>query len=596
MSLQNNRPAAAVKQPEQSSELAAIMKSFRGAFAGLGIFSGVSNLLMLTGPLFMLEIYDRVLPSHSMPTLVVLALFAAALFVIQGLIDWVRSRVLIRTGAALDEAISGRVYDVLVRLSVRRGGGNGLEPVRDMESIRSFLSGLGPTALFDLPWFPLYLGVVFAFHPVLGITAAAGAVVLFALTILSERLAHKPMQAALESWQKRQDLAEASRRNAEAVAAMGFVGKLANRWRQLNRENVADQQAASDVTGSFGAASKVLRMILQSAVLGIGAYLVINQEVTAGVIIAASILTARALAPVDLAIAHWKGFIAARQGWQRLGRLLTALPAGSDRVELPAPHQTMTVENVTLAAPNSGKLVVQGVHFSLRCGEGLGIIGPSGSGKSCLARALVGVWSPLRGTVRLDGASLDQWTEDKRGGFVGYLPQDVELFTGTVAQNIARFDPAASSESIVAAAQAAGVHDMIVNLEDGYETQVGENGSALSAGQQQRIALARALYGEPFLVVLDEPNSNLDAEGEAALTRAMAGVRRRNGIVVVIAHRPSALAPVDTVLVMRHGRVDKIGAKKDVLPTVIAPAVARPAVVHQVNGNRQNAAAAAVSH
>jgi ATP-binding cassette subfamily C protein len=568
-----NRPAASEQWTEGGGELAAVMKSFRGAFLGLGVFSGISNLLMLTGPIFMLEIYDRVLPGHSLPTLAVLGLLAMALYAGQGIIDWIRGRLLVRIAGALDEAVSARVYDLLVRLTLRRGsaGGNGLEPVRDMEAIRSFLSGLGPTALFDLPWIPLYLGIVFAFHPLLGLTAAAGGVVLFSLAMLAEMLAQKPMKAALESWQKRQELAEAGRRNAEAVTAMGFGGRLARLWQGVNREHVADQQRASDVTGGFGTLSRVLRLILQSAVLGIGAYLAINQEITAGVIIASSILTARALAPVDLAIAHWKGFIAARQGWQRLGKMLGALPAEPERLELPAPGETLSVENLSLAAPGSGKLIVQGASFSLKAGQGLGIIGPSASGKSSLARALVGVWPTVRGKVRLDGASLDQWSEEGRGRHVGYLPQDVELFAGTVAENIARFDPEASSEAVIEAAQAACVHEMIVGFEGGYGAEVGENGSALSAGQQQRIALARALYGDPFLVVLDEPNSNLDAEGETALTRAILGVRRRGGIVVVIAHRPSALAATDTILVMRQGRVETFGAKKDVLPALVRP-------------------------
>jgi len=564
-------PAASEKQAKEGGELAAVMKSFRGAFAGVGVFSFISNVLMLTGPLFMLEIYDRVLPSHSLPTLVVLALFAMALYAAQGIIDWIRGRLLVRIAGVLDGAVSGRVYDLLVRLSLRRGGGNGLEPVRDIEAVRSFLSGLGPTALFDLPWIPLYLGIVYAFHPLLGITAALGGVLLFALAVLSEMLAQKPMKAALESWQKRQALAEAGRRNAEAVAAMGFGGRLARLWQGVNREHVGDQQRASDVTGGFGALSKVLRLILQSAVLGIGAYLAINQEITAGVIIASSILTARALAPVELAISYWKGFIAARQGWQRLGTLMAALPPALPRLELPAPRESLSVENLSLAAPGGGRLIVQGASFSLKAGQGLGVIGPSASGKSSLARALVGVWPPARGKVRLDGAALDQWTEEGRGRHVGYLPQDVELFAGTVAENIARFDPEATSEAVIDAAQAAGVHEMIVGFEGGYEAQVGENGTALSAGQQQRIALARALYGDPFLVVLDEPNSNLDSEGEAALTRAILGVRRRGGIVVVIAHRPSALAATDAILVMRQGRLEAFGAKKDVLPALVRP-------------------------
>ena len=564
-------------------ELLAIRRSFTGALAGVGVMSGLSNLLMLTGPLFMLEIYDRVLPSRSVPTLVMLSILAVLLYAGQGFFDWLRGRVLVRVSSALDEALSGRIYNLVVGLSLRRGKADSVEPMREVEGIRGFLAGGGPITLLDLPWLPLYLGVVFLLHPLLGIVAAAGGALLFALTVIAELRTKEPARATRASWRRRQDLGEAAGRNAEALTAMGFGAQIGGLWHHANRAHVADQMRTSDVAGGFGTASKSLRLVLQSTVLGIGAWLVIEQQITAGAIIAASILTARALAPVEGVIAHWKGLISARHGWKRLSELLTLLPPEAETLELPAPTQGVSVDGLYLTVPGGQCLAVKGVSFALKAGQGLGIIGPSASGKSCLVRALVGVWSPVRGTVRLDGAQLDQWSGAKRGRHVGYLPQDVELLSGTVAQNIARFDSDSTDQAIVAAAQAAGVHDMIVGLEAGYQTNVGEDGVALSAGQRQRIALARALYGDPFLVVLDEPNSNLDAEGEAALTRAIAGVRRRNGIVVVVAHRPSALAAADTILVMRDGRIERIGPKNDILPMLVRPA--RPAAQRATTTN-----------
>jgi ATP-binding cassette subfamily C protein len=350
---------------------------------------------------------------------------------------------------------------------------------------------------------------------------------------------------------------------------MGMAGRVGALWGKSNDRFMAAQQQASDIAGGLGAVSKVLRMALQSAVLGVGAYLVVEQQATAGVIIAGSILSARALAPVELAIANWRGFVSARQGWKRLVELLAALPQRAEPMALPRPGATLSVEGVSAAPPGTQRFVVQDVAFALRAGNGLGIIGPSASGKSSLARLLVGVWSPLRGKVRLDGAAVEQWDPEALGQHIGYLPQDVELFAGTVAENIARFDPKRDAEAVLAAAKAANVHDLILRLPDGYETQIGEGGAALSAGQAQRVALARALYGDPFVVILDEPNSNLDAEGEQALTQAILGVRARGGIAIVIAHRPSALAGVDLVLVMAEGKVQAFGPKDEVLSKVL---------------------------
>jgi PrtD family type I secretion system ABC transporter len=560
-----NRNRSAVR-----SELAEALAACRGAFYGTALISGMSNILMLTGAMFMLEIYDRVLPSRSLPTLVGLLVLAAGLFMTLGILDAIRGRILVRIGGALDETLSGRVYDTLMRTPLKIGGrSDATQPLRDLDAVRSYLSGLGPVALFDLPWIPLYLAICFAFHPLIGLTALAGAIILVVLTLMTEILMRAPAKAATEAAVLRNGLAEASRRNAEALVAMGMAGRIAARWSEANRQYMKSQQEASDLGGGLGATSKVLRMMLQSGVLAVGAYLVIHQEASAGIIIAGSILSARALAPVDLAIANWKGFVAARQSWQRLNKLLTLSPARLTPMQLQPPAQRLTVENISGTPPGVAKIVVQDISFDLEAGQGLGIIGPSGSGKSSLVRLLVGVWQPVRGSVRLDGAALDQWSPDALGGHVGYLPQDVELLAGTVAENIARFEPNADNEAVIAAAKNVGVHDLIVRLPAGYDTPIGEQGSALSAGQAQRIALARAVYRDPFLVVLDEPNSNLDSEGEEALTKTILGVRERKGIVIVVAHRPSAIAGVDRLLMMNQGRAQALGPKDEVLSKVL---------------------------
>jgi PrtD family type I secretion system ABC transporter len=565
------------------SELGEALRACRSAFIGVGVMSCMINLLYLTGSIFMLEIYDRVLPSRSVPTLVGLVILAGGLYVAQGILDLIRGRILVRIGTSLDEALSGRVFETVVRLPLIAGGRNeGLQPLRDLDNIRSFLSSMGPSAFFDLPWLPFYLVICFVFHVLIGATALVGAIILVVLTILTEFMTRKPAREAMGLAARRNDLAAASRRNAEVLVAMGMSGRLARRWSVTNEKYLTGNQRTSDVAGGLGAIAKVMRMTLQSAVLGVGAYLVIHQEATAGVIIAGSILSARALAPVDLAIAHWKGFVAARQSWHRLNRLLASLPERDVPTRLQAPSRRMSVEGVSIVPPGDQKVIVQDVSFALEAGNGLGIIGPSGSGKSSLVRALVGVWQPVRGKVRLDAAALDQWSSEVLGRHVGYLPQDVELFAGTVAQNICRFDPDAISENIIAAAKEAGVHEMIVKMSDGYDSQVGEHGVSLSAGQAQRVALARALYGEPFLIVLDEPNSNLDTEGDEALTRAVRAARERGAIVVVVAHRPIGIEAVDMLLVLKDGRMQAFGPKDQVLGQVLQR-VAPPAPIKIVS-------------
>lgn len=555
------------------SELSSFISSCRQIFWAMAIFSGVSNVLMLTGSFFMLQVYDRVLPSRSIPTLLALLALAVLLYLFQSSLDLIRTRISVRMGRHLDETLGARVFDAVLRLPLKtRGDGDGLQPVRDLDQVRSFLASGGPSALFDIPWMPVYLGICFVFHFWIGVTALVGALVLVALTILTEIRSHGPAKASAHFAVLRNSVATEGRRNAEALHAMGMRRLATARWREANQRFLAANEAASDVASGLGGMSKAFRAVLQSGVLAVGAYLVINQESTAGIIIAGSILTSRALAPVEMAIANWKGFVSARQSGGRLNQLLTLLPKDDEPLLLPAPTEAIAMEHVYVNAPASDRTVLSDVSFSLRRGEGVGIIGPSGSGKSSLLRALVGIWPQMRGKITLDNAALGQWSSEALGRHIGYLPQDVELFEGSIAVNIARFDPNASPKAVLAAARAAGAHDLILSFPDGYGTKIGEGGMALSAGQRQRIGLARAFYGEPFLVVLDEPTSNLDADGEAALTEAILYVRRRNGIVVVVAHRPKALDGVDHVLVIADGKVQSFGRKEEVLTKVLRTA------------------------
>ncbi|MBM6596403.1 type I secretion system permease/ATPase [Microvirga pudoricolor] len=549
-----------------------LFASCRGAILSVALLSGLINILYLSGSLYMMEVYDRVLPSRSIPTLIGLSVIIVVLYAFQGLFDMVRGRIFARVGASLDEELSQRVFQCQVAAPLSgKSEGDGQQPLRDLDQVRAFLAGGGPSALFDLPWIPLYLFICFAFHPLLGWVTVAGASVLVAITVATDVMTRHATKNAVGAASVRNGIGDGARRNAEVVRALGMAGRIGALWADANARYLAHQQRASDVSGGLGAFSKVLRMLLQSAVLGVGAYLVIDGQATGGIMIASSILVSRALAPVELSIANWKGFVSARQGWARLGQLLADAPQGAEAIKLPAPRGSLSVESAGSGAPKSQRFAVQDVSFELKASMGLGIIGPSASGKSSLARMLVGVWPTWRGKVRLDGAALEQWSAEDLGAHVGYLPQDVALFAGTVAQNIARFHPNPKPETVIAAARAADVHDMILRLPDGYETQIGEGGGGLSGGQRQRIGLARALYGNPFLVVLDEPNSNLDSEGEHALTQAILGIRARGGVVVVIAHRPSALAGLDHLLIMDEGRVRSFGPKDEVIGKVIRP-------------------------
>ncbi len=556
----------------RNADPAAALRDCRAAFIGVGVASALVNLLYLTGSFFMLEVYDRILPSRSIPSLIALSLLALLLYAFQGAFELIRGRMLVRIAGALDESLNGRIYRAIVKAPLKlRMQGDGLQALRDFDQVRSFLSGVGPAALFDLPWLPFYIAICFLFHPVIGLIAIIGGLILTLLTYLTNRGTQAPAKKASEAGGLRNVFAQASQRNAEVVHAMGMSARLTALWERRNTEFRDENRRTSDIGNGYGALSKVFRMALQSGVLAAGAVLVIRGEASPGIIIAGSILTARALAPVELAIGNWRGLVAARQSWQRLKELLNALPEADAPLQLPDPHERLTVEGLASGPPAAQRLVVSDVNFTVRAGGAVGVIGPSASGKSSLARAILGIWPAYRGSVRLDGAALDQWDSDALGKHVGYLPQDVELFAGTIAQNICRFAEDATSEAIVAAAKAARVNDLILRLPNGYDTEIGDGGMTLSAGQRQRVALARALYGDPFLVVLDEPNSNLDAEGEQALSEAIMSVRSRGGIVIVVAHRPSALASVDLVLMMNEGRMQAFGPKEQVLGQVLRP-------------------------
>lgn len=563
--------------PGSRLRLTEVLAACRGAFFAVGMFTAIINILGLTGSIFMLQVYDRVLPSRSIPTLLALLCIVVVVFAVQGGLEAIRMRLMVRIGRSLDQKITAQTYLALAEAPlIASTSRDGLQPIRDLDQLRSFLSSVGPTALFDLPWMPLYIGICFAFHFWIGVTALVGGTFLVGLTALTELLSRGPSKEASVAGGRRLVYAESTKRNAEVIRAMGMSKRFSTNWGRINAEYMESQQRGSDVTGGIGSASRIARMLLQSVILAVGAYLVMIQEATGGIIIASSILVSRALAPVEISIAHWKGFMSARQSWARLSRLLVTLEEDPQRTVLPQPHASLSVEGVSVTPPGLQKLVVQDITFRLEAGQAAGIIGPSASGKSSLARAIIGVWRPARGKVRFDAAALDQWESDDLGRHIGYLPQDVELFEGTVAQNIARFEADIDSGAVVAAAATAGVHEMILRLPDGYDSAVGEFGAALSAGQRQRIALARALYKEPFIVVLDEPNSNLDSDGDEALTQAIFAVRKRGGIVVVVAHRASALLGVDHILAMTNGRAQAFGPKDEVLCKVLEPVRSAP--------------------
>ncbi len=548
-------------QPSIRSALSAT----RQAFIGVAVLSAVSNILMLVSPLFMMQVYDRVLASHSIPTLAALSLLAAGIYAVLTVIEILRSKVLLQIGRRLDEQLSEP--SILATLAVPAAGQDGASsaPLRDLDQIRQFMSGPGPIAIADLPWIPVFVFLLYLFHPLFGLAVVAGAVVLLSLTLCSELLLRKPSKQAAQHLANRWELTEAGRRNADTLRAMGMREAFAKRIESVHDKYTAENLRSSNLTATFTAIAKIFRLALQSGILALGALLVIDQLASAGVIIAASVLTSKALAPIEMATGQWRNFISARQSARRLQDTFERIKPETAEMQLPMPSRSLSVAGLAVAAPGSGKVLVQNVSASLFAGQGIGIIGPSGSGKSCLGRALTGAWPAVKGTIRLDGAELSQWHSDRLGPSIGYMPQNVELFAGTVADNISRFSSSATPEKIMEAARLANVHDLILSLPNGYDTQVGAGGGTLSGGQRQRIGLARALYGTPFLVVLDEPNSNLDAEGEEALASAVTAVRQKGSIVIVIAHRANMLKVVDHLLVITNGAMTAFGPRDDVL-------------------------------
>ncbi len=545
------------------------LKSGRMALVSTGVFSFIINLLMLTGPLFMLQVYDRVLNSGSISTLTALVLLAATLYVLYGFLEFIRSRVMVQIGRQLDEGLRARAFDMMSFHATKGNPQVRNSPISDLLTVRQFVSSPGPFAFFDMPWAPVYLFVIYLMHPWLGIAAACAVVILSVLAVINNRIMKEPSAEAQKAIAQAQVMSDESLRNAEVSSVLGMSDVLRNRWESVQSTALDAQTSASNRGGLISTMSRTLRLMFQSGILGLGALLAVQQEISAGSMIAASIIMARALAPVEQAVAHWQPYLGFRRAWSRLSELMKQTPAPAEPMPLPEPKGTLEVEGVSAFVPDSDKPIVFNVSFKVAAGTGLGVIGPTGAGKSTLARAIVGAWPRMRGKIRLDGADVRQWDAVRLGKHLGYLPQDVELFEGTVAENISRFDPEANPKDIVAAAQQAAVHEMVLKLPDGYNTRVGAGGHRLSAGQLQRIGLARAMYGDPVLLIMDEPNANLDAEGEAALVQAVANARKRGATVIVVAHRPSALAAIDTLLMLKDGKQVAFGPKDEVLAKVL---------------------------
>ena len=537
---------------------------------GIAVFSGVVNVMMLSGSIYMLQVYDRVIPSRNVATLLGLSLMVLCAYLIQGYFDALRSRMLCRVATLFDAGLQEHIHTALATLPLR--GAKPMlmqQPLRDLDQIRVFMSGMGPTAFLDMPWIPIFLIALFLFHPLIGFTALAGTIAIVGMTLLSERLSRGAAKAAMDLSAQRQVLADATQRNAEVIKALGMLDRFTARWSRANERYLQENIRASDVAANLGSAAKVLRYLLQSGMLGLGAYLVVIDKASGGVMIASSIMMGRALAPVEVALSTWKQLVAARQGIKRLREICKATaPPAVPPVELPRPSRELSVQNLSVVAPGADRTIVTNVSFALSAGMGLALLGASASGKTSLSKALVGIWPTHSGVVRLDGGALDQWRNGDLGRYVGYLPQDVALFDGTVAENICRFDENATSDAILKAARIAGVHDMILRLPEGYATRIGAGGMSLSAGQRQRVGLARAVFGDPFLIVLDEPNANLDTEGEQALTRAIQTMRAAKSIVIVISHRTSALAALDMALVLYEGKAIAFGRRDEVFARV----------------------------
>ena len=563
------------------NEITDVLRSFKSTFRTIGVFSAIINLLMLVPSLYMLQIYDRVLQSRNEMTLLMLTLLMLLAYAVMSTLEFIRSFILIRAGAKLDMKMNKRIYTAAFEQNLKRGGGNAGQALQDLTQIRQFLTGNGLFAFFDAPWFPFYLAVIFMFDVWLGVFATGGVILMVILAYANEVVSKKPLSEANTMSIVSNNLATNNLRNAEVIEAMGMLPSLMNRWFKLHGRFLNLQAEASEKSGIVTALSKFVRVSIQSLVLGLGALLVIEGKMSPGMMIAGSILLGKATGPIDQLIGVWKQWSSVQSAYKRLEELLSNNPPRVAGMDLPKPKGAVSVEGVVAAPPGSKVAVVKGLTFALNPGEVLGIIGPSGSGKSTLARLLVGVWPAAQGTVRLDGADIFQWNKDQLGAHIGYLPQDIELFAGTVADNIARFGEV-DAEKVIIAAKHAGVHDMILHFPQGYDTKLGDGGAGLSGGQKQRIALARAMYNDPSLLVLDEPNSNLDDVGEAALVQAVNYLRSIGKTIVLITHRTSILSATTQLLLLRDGVAQAFGPRDQVI-----------AALNQANQQAQQQAVAA---
>jgi ATP-binding cassette subfamily C exporter for protease/lipase len=549
---------------EKKSEIESVIRSFKSTFITVGMFSAIVNLLMLAPSLYMLQVYDRVLGSRNEITLLMLTVLILGAYLFMGALELIRSYVLVRVGAQFDMKLNKRVYTAAFEQNLKQAGGNAGQALADLTNIRQFLTGSALFAFFDAPWFPIYLFVIFLFEPVLGLFAVAGTIVLIALAVVNERVTKAPLAEANSMSIQANTLATNNLRNAEVIESMGMLPNLIGRWFKLHGRFLSLQASASQKAGLITALTKFVQVSMQSLVLGLGALLVLDNKITPGMMIAASILLGRTLQPVQQVISVWKSVSGARSSYERLTALLELNPAREAGMALPAPQGALSLDNVTASPPGVKTPVIKSVSFAIAPGDVLGVMGPSGSGKSTLARLLVGVWPSMVGKVRLDGADIYQWNKAELGPHVGYLPQDIELFAGTISENIARFGEV-DAEKVVLAAKRAGVHEMVLQFPQGYDTPLGDGGAGLSGGQKQRIGLARAMYGDPALLVLDEPNSNLDDVGEQALLNAVLELRKRGKTIVMITHRPNAVQVTTKLLLMRDGAVHVFGPTNQVL-------------------------------
>jgi len=550
-------------------ELRSARRESRGLYWFVAIFSFFSNLLMLVGPIYMLQVYDRVLGSRSMETLIALSALVAFLYGIMGLLDYSRGRIMGRVAARFQSRLDRRVFEAVIRKSAVAPDDSTATGLRDLEAVQRLMSSPVLMAMFDVPWAPFFLVGIWVFHPFLGILALAGGAVLILVTLVNQLVTRGPVARASMAGVLSQSISDQIRVESEMVQAMGMQNAAFDRWQVARDRALKEQIKSADLGGTFTTTTKIFRLFLQSAMLGLGAYLVLQGELTAGAMIAGSILMGRALAPIEQSIAQWPLAQAARSGWRNLAQLLGQVPPLPPRTELPKPKALLEVQHLTVLPPGERQAVLKSVNFTLQPGQAMGVIGVSGAGKSSLARALTGVWRPAGGKIRLNGAALDQFEPEVLGQHIGYLPQRVQLFDGTIAENIARLSLAPDSALVVEAARKADAHEMILKLPEGYDTRVTAGGGRLSGGQMQRIGLARAMYGDPVILVLDEPNSNLDNEGSEAVNSAIRGFKAEGKSILIMAHRPAAIVECDMLLMLEHGQVRAFGPKEKVLQDVV---------------------------